>query len=109
MTTSKFENNESLTRTIPCAPPVRMWAGLVKTLVEGNPNDTCCYEVTTARSKRDFEFKGGENDIMGLVMFEIQGADDFLQLAMVCVFSFRHYTFIDSYLSISFPPFFTEN
>ena len=107
--TSEFENNKSLIHTILCAPPVRMWARLVKTLVEGNPDDTCCYEVTTAQSKRDFEFKGSENDIMGLVMFEIQGADNFLWLVMVCVFSFHHYTFMDSYLSISFPPFFTEN
>ncbi|KIM40811.1 hypothetical protein M413DRAFT_446183 [Hebeloma cylindrosporum] len=37
--------------------------------------------VTTARTKNDFEFKGGANDIVGLVMLEIQGADDLPRLA----------------------------
>ena len=44
--------------------------------------------VTTARMKGDFEFKGGENDIVGLVMLEIQGADDLPRLAnSMCLFS----------------------
>jgi hypothetical protein len=33
------------------------------------------------RRKSDFEFKGGANDIVGIVMLEIQGADDLPRLA----------------------------
>ncbi|PPQ93553.1 hypothetical protein CVT25_005520, partial [Psilocybe cyanescens] len=33
------------------------------------------------RRKSDFEFKGGKNDIVGIVMLEIQGADDLPRLA----------------------------
>ena len=33
------------------------------------------------RRKSDFEFKGGANDIVGIVMLEIEGADDLPRLA----------------------------
>ena len=36
---------------------------------------------TMARTKSDFELKGGTNDIVGIVMLEIQGADDLPRLA----------------------------
>ena len=45
--------------------------------------------VTTTQTKRNLEFKGGKNDIEGLIMLEIQGADDLPQLANSVCFFFR--------------------
>ena len=46
-----------LTCTIPCTPPLRMWAGLVKTLVEkleGRP-DAASYIVESLTSGETYE------------------------------------------------------
>ena len=37
--------------------------------------------ATMVRTKSDFELKDGTNDMVGLVMLEIQGADDLPRLA----------------------------
>jgi phosphatidylserine decarboxylase len=49
--------------------------------------------ATATRTKSDFEFKGGTNDIVGLVMLEIQGADDLPRLANSAFFFFSVFPF----------------
>ena len=50
------------------------------------------------RRKSDFEFKGGANDIVGIVMLEIQGADDFPRLANSELFILLFFS-----ISVNFP------
>ena len=44
--------------------------------------------VTMAWTQSDFEFKGGENDMVGFIMLDIQGGDDLLWLANSMCFFF---------------------